>query len=806
MSATGAVDVSVSGSASGSGGTIVVCDVDGTLTKPRNVATPEMTAFLAQVRTHAKVAIVGGSDFTKIQEQMGKDSQPQAPSPSSSTVTPPPQSRSAPQISGVAYTILDENHHVVHSGSLGQVPPNSIPMIESAIGTTPIEASAEVPLPENGGDLDMDALSSVINLVSTAAAGDPVSSTVGQCFSVMKELLLFVPEVATELRKDYELLQLLFNVMPCNLMFTGCVSLAEELLAVKPGTVSLSDMGSIMTMMSNFDVRELSFFCKVLTHVLFDPDRLKPSSADELIEQTELLDFKKSMTIDKNHALVLGVPGLLHKFVRLLKAQHVFVTMQDQSMVLLEIMFLILGTKGKNYFNWDQLESFSRKENTGNNDASHPGTIGEDDAFNAIGALGTLMNFGPDNNGFISDNLYKYLRPAYLFTLASCQVELLFVFSSLLTGRRRCEVQHQLALMEFIPALSAFFDRIPWDVNCSPSMAEHGPHGEDCECNPDTTLKVQYLRVIIVWCERDNPWRNLLMSDHELLGLDNGRTLSEMKRQVPLGICYSSQGLMSKIIKTLYTLPSDSLYKFWMTSCIEAFARNTCPYIQSWVAKSGVLQFIVNELSTEGTQWHPNVLQTDFDLLGEIIKFNLETLLELDKILMATKFDIFYRAVVNHLVDSNVFVRSVFLTLGNPFLIPDFTESNRELHDRCLGSRLYTSLKGDHNIILQGLMAALTFKDITQENICCLNTTVLFFVFLNERHQVEPFLEEIALETKAKCTLFRNFSNLLYFWNSYYTSRAWERHSISLSSRIPFTQWANTHAVVSEAVSKFLHE
>ncbi|KAH3761757.1 phosphomannomutase B [Pelomyxa schiedti] len=103
MSATGAVDVSVSGSASGSGGTIVVCDVDGTLTKPRNVcvrqlgfprsseigeslnvrltplcekkqvATPEMTAFLAQVRTHAKVAIVGGSDFTKIQEQMGKD-------------------------------------------------------------------------------------------------------------------------------------------------------------------------------------------------------------------------------------------------------------------------------------------------------------------------------------------------------------------------------------------------------------------------------------------------------------------------------------------------------------------------------------------------------------------------------------------------------------------------------------------------------------------------------------------------------------------------------------------------------------
>lgn len=48
-------------------------DVDGTLTKPRNKVTPEMTEFLAELRKRAVVGIVGGSDYVKICEQMGSD-------------------------------------------------------------------------------------------------------------------------------------------------------------------------------------------------------------------------------------------------------------------------------------------------------------------------------------------------------------------------------------------------------------------------------------------------------------------------------------------------------------------------------------------------------------------------------------------------------------------------------------------------------------------------------------------------------------------------------------------------------------
>eukprot|EP00794_Sanderia_malayensis_P009145 gene9145-10118_t len=49
-------------------------DVDGTLTPPRLMITPEMKQFLGELREKVVVAVVGGSDLIKIKEQMGGDS------------------------------------------------------------------------------------------------------------------------------------------------------------------------------------------------------------------------------------------------------------------------------------------------------------------------------------------------------------------------------------------------------------------------------------------------------------------------------------------------------------------------------------------------------------------------------------------------------------------------------------------------------------------------------------------------------------------------------------------------------------
>lgn len=52
--------------------TIVLFDVDGTLTKPRNAATAEMKAVLKALREKVTTGVVGGSDIVKIKEQLGE--------------------------------------------------------------------------------------------------------------------------------------------------------------------------------------------------------------------------------------------------------------------------------------------------------------------------------------------------------------------------------------------------------------------------------------------------------------------------------------------------------------------------------------------------------------------------------------------------------------------------------------------------------------------------------------------------------------------------------------------------------------
>lgn len=53
--------------------TLVLFDVDGTLTPARRFVTPDMQKTLEALRKKAVIGFVGGSDFVKQEEQLGKD-------------------------------------------------------------------------------------------------------------------------------------------------------------------------------------------------------------------------------------------------------------------------------------------------------------------------------------------------------------------------------------------------------------------------------------------------------------------------------------------------------------------------------------------------------------------------------------------------------------------------------------------------------------------------------------------------------------------------------------------------------------
>ena len=53
--------------------TLVLFDVDGTLTEPRAESSHEMKSFLDNLKKFTTVGIIGGSDLIKQQEQMGSN-------------------------------------------------------------------------------------------------------------------------------------------------------------------------------------------------------------------------------------------------------------------------------------------------------------------------------------------------------------------------------------------------------------------------------------------------------------------------------------------------------------------------------------------------------------------------------------------------------------------------------------------------------------------------------------------------------------------------------------------------------------
>ena len=118
-----------------------------------------------------------------------------------------------------------------------------------------------------------------------------------------------------------------------------------------------------------------------------------------------------------------------------------------------------------------------------------------------------------ENKSFIKRENKQYET---LFKYGSYQIEMLFVLSTLLNCKRKVDVQKKLKDLKIIELLNSYFDYIEWGNIYSdyqrPSFNEaevnfqddSAYHGNGCNCDCDSALKIQYLRLIYSFCCRDN--------------------------------------------------------------------------------------------------------------------------------------------------------------------------------------------------------------------------------------------------------------------------------------------------------------
>lgn len=251
------------------------------------------------------------------------------------------------------------------------------------------------------------------------------------------------------------------------------MGLAEEVLAVREQTYELSTVTALPQLISGFSARQLAFFCRLLAAMVFEPDdHLEglPQLSGAAVLATSLREAD-ARRADANHHALLRVPTVLHRLVALLRGHATSTTAATPS----------AAGSGSESFHHSQVLLFA-----------------ED-----WGAVEYLSNTG------VIDIHAPTQTPATLeaLTMAALQAEVLFVLCALLGGTCKVQVQDALAAEEgFVGALTSMFARLDWTTRPSPprvGLSSDDRHGPDCACNPDSALKVQLLRLVHNFCDRD---------------------------------------------------------------------------------------------------------------------------------------------------------------------------------------------------------------------------------------------------------------------------------------------------------------
>lgn len=577
------------------------------------------------------------------------------------------------------------------------------------------------------------------------------------CLDFIHNLCLVVDGVAIHLAKRNDLISHLFTLLEQRKTFNYALVVLEDLFGSRKELIELDRIVNMRKLMSFLDQQQLANLCRVLSFSLSDLESVEERSTLLAQDEVDKKGLSQKEVADNNQATLIGMKEFIPRIVKL----------ACQPLERSANSFL-LGHQG-GFLDMVDFHTFLQ-------DVFETGGLDIDsDERDAMPMIQSRFNR-------IHELMHK--------------VEVFYVLCLFLTGKHKLLVQKKLSELKLIPGMCGLFDKMSWlkdqDRNMSHDFMDLGEIG-DHECTPQTALKIQFLRLVHSFCDRHEN-KHLLLTPREVdelqdLYVQNDLEVPESLSSTNRDLCCSGEkGLLTKILETLIECPITAPLRFWLSRAIEGFLRGRASIgDQLFLIKRGLLEHLVDHITSDELK-PKEILQSSFDLLGELMKFNPFAFKRFDVAISDKQFEKFVSILTSNVVDSNMLIRC--LVLSQEHFMTDRFFSAFSTASWKLGTLI--SNWEQMIFLLYKLINSITVGTLTQENVSCLNTTLIFLMFAHRHGRLPAYLSAFVREENIQKNpgfILTNLRLLLEFWKTHYLRRGKDCSALEQSSCISFDHW-----------------
>ena len=534
------------------------------------------------------------------------------------------------------------------------------------------------------------------------------------CLEVLFMLCVLAPESVKTLNEHDELFAFSFHCLASEALRKNSCKLIEVLLMERQDTFNLCSVPTLRGILQVLEGNKLGSLCRILSITMSDLDTLEHNK--NLLAQ---IKQKRScnevvQTREINHELIMSVPSLVKKIIDL-AVNTVYGPRYPNSPTEIDNWMRFIDDNISNDIGNELGDAFASTSQYQRSTAVGTMQTYIDHDMQSESQPENDLNsvyHGSFDNAAMSIADHLLIR-----------IEALYVLSLLLIGKHRKKVQKEFAELSLIPKLSNLMDNFVWKSNTGRSRIWNlAGHFQDCECSPEVAIKIQFLRLLHSFCDQ-NPYKHLLLTACESEELrrikptyiqsntfqynsegisrpsESDATIGNLMTSSPEAqihptqtvvklagassahamtaeqstqcnnvnlMCQGTHGLLSKVIEVLKKEPTQSTFRFWLCRAVESFLRGGIAYAdQIFLLRRGLLQHVTSTIINTEHRTIQNdikpIIQSSFDLLGEMIKFNFDACQQLDAILNTeAKLKKTMILINDNLIDSNMFIRYVY--------------------------------------------------------------------------------------------------------------------------------------------------